>query len=119
MFKRIIALALTTTALVVPAPTTYTTVGIVTAVDYETDKVTLDVFSEEPLHFNGTEDWFIGDIAVCALSDNGTPHDDSDDEVLNARYEGSLRWIQTGNKGFSIAELGEKGITGYRYYEWE
>lgn len=68
--------------------TTYPMVGRVVEVNYITNTVTIE--SHNNLwDFYGTEDWELGDIAACIMSDNGT-QTIYDDKILLATYQGDL-----------------------------
>lgn len=97
----------------------YTDMGIVTEVNYETDIVTVNTFSEEYTYIiEGCEDWYVGDFATFLMTDMGTPYDDSDDEMISATYSGHTGWISTGRNGFLMKSFdGEDAI--YNYYLWE
>jgi len=36
---------------------------------------------------DGADDWLIGDGVALTMYDNGTPGDESDDKIINARFE--------------------------------
>lgn len=97
----------------------YTTLGIVTNVDHKADTVEVNLLNDHISAFYGAEDWFNGDFALLEMSDNGTPGYLEDDKILGATYEGSLHWIMTGSRGFAIANLDDKGISGYSWYSWD
>lgn len=68
-----------------PGVDIYPMTGEVVSVDYTADIVTIE--SHDNLwDFYGTDDWEVGDIAACIMSDNGT-RIIYDDEILMARYQ--------------------------------
>lgn len=129
MLKKAIAttICVATTALMLATPTsangnavttTYTEMGIVTEVDYETDTVWLNTFDEKLRSFKECDDWFVGDFAVMTMSDNGTPYDYSDDTMLDVVYSGSMHWINTSENGFSLRSFSGENYTD-KHYEYE
>lgn len=68
----------------------YSTITMVTYVDYDTDVVTIKTFSGIEYQFEGCEDWYEGDICTVTIWDNDTPDTVYDDEILQTRYSG---WI--------------------------
>ena len=50
----------------------YSTITIVTDVDYDTDVVTIKTFSGIEYQFEGCKDWHEGDICTVTIWDNDT-----------------------------------------------
>lgn len=68
-----------------PGTSIYPMTGEVVAVDYTADIVTIE--SHNNLwDFYGADDWALGDIAACIMSDNGT-REIYDDEIVIVRYQ--------------------------------
>lgn len=65
----------------------YTTTGIVTDIDKESDIVTVSDFNGHQFEFYEVEDWLPGDIASMVMYDNGTPEVE-DDIILDVTYVG-------------------------------
>jgi len=59
----------------------------VTALDYETDMVTVETFTGFLFTFEGCEDWMIGDCVALIMDDHGTALI-FDDEIVMAQYGG-------------------------------
>lgn len=115
-----IALMSVITARAMEEGNTYTSMGIITNVDYATDTVKANMLNGHSFTFYGCSDWYNGDFIILELSDNGTPGYFEDDIILkDPEYEGSLHWIMTGSRGFGIANLDDKGITGYDWFSWD
>lgn len=66
----------------------YPAVGVVTAVDYETDTVTVEKANGHAYEFYGVEDLMPGDVMALLMYSNGTPYTQEDDAVISARYGG-------------------------------
>lgn len=60
---------------------------IVTAIDYESDLVTVCDGTGNLWQFYGAEDWQIDDICICIMRGNSTP-EIYDDEIIAANYSG-------------------------------
>jgi len=82
--KKLIA----TTVLALTIAGLYPNAGTVTAIDRETDTVTVQVSSGHLFEFLGAEDYDIGDTVAMIMSDNGTPDTILDDLILDCRYAG-------------------------------
>lgn len=59
----------------------------VTAVDANSDTVTLETSTGHVYEMHGAEDWMAGDIAAVIMFTNGTPVV-TDDAVICARFSG-------------------------------
>ena len=75
----------------VPAPVhVYSAPAVVVEVNYKTDVVTVEGLDGNLWEFGGCEDWAEGDVVDMAMSDNGTPRNIYDDEIIGATYCGTI-----------------------------
>lgn len=80
-----------------PSASLYATTFVVIETRKTDDTVILtDMTSGHKYSFYGIEDWEVGDIATCIMSDNGTEDYIYDDQILTVKYEG---WIEMQAKG--------------------
>jgi len=70
-----------------PHPQKYPMTTVVTHVSRTTNTVTVQDFNGNLWQFKGVEDWDIGDICSCIMSDNGTELID-DDKIVKVKYDG-------------------------------
>lgn len=93
MKKLIVILVLVVTLLFAVAPAQalelYALAGRITEFDYEDDIVFFVDGAGLIWGFCGIEDWYIGDIVACVVSDHGTPYI-FDDEILSISYVGVI-----------------------------
>jgi hypothetical protein len=93
MKKTIVTLILIVTLLfaVVPAQAfeLYAIAGRIIDFDYEEDIVFFVDGAGLVWSFYGIEDWCIGDIVACVMTDNETPYV-FDDEILSISYVGEI-----------------------------
>lgn len=106
--KKIIALflAVITAAAVLCAAhkpiITYAHTALITALDYDTDTVTVTDYSGLTWTFSGCEDYCVDDLVSLTMSDNGTKETVMDDEILSATYAGYLPyWYLYGGDGYA------------------
>lgn len=64
--------------------------GVVVCVDYPADMVTFRTQNGHYYCIRGCDDWATGDVIACIMDNNNTPHDVTDDIVLQSRYCG---WV--------------------------
>ena len=69
-----------------PGVDIYPMTGEVVSVDYVADVVTIEAHNNL-WEFYGAEDWELGDVCACIMSDNGTK-EIYDDEIIVVRYQG-------------------------------
>ncbi len=69
------------------APREYPMAGLVTEIDRESDTVVITEHNGNQWAFHGVEDYDIGDLVACVMSNNGTVYVE-DDIILNVRYCG-------------------------------
>lgn len=91
----IIAIIIATIMNLTPATENlYPMTAVVTAVNYETDMVTMRDFNGNLWQFEGCEDWSKNDVVACIMNDKGTPII-FDDEIVDLHYEGWLEgWLE-------------------------
>ena len=78
-----------------PNVSLYATTFVVSETKEITDTVILtDMYSGQQFSFKGIEDWHIGDLAACVMSDNGT-ETIYDDSILTIKYAG---WVEPGEE---------------------
>lgn len=82
----LMCLALQATASAEIYPAAY----LVTDTDPARDMITLTTATGLNFEWYEIEDWMPGDIAAAIMSDNGTPDDITDDEILQLRYAGYI-----------------------------
>lgn len=69
----------------------YATTFVVSETKETSDTVILtDMFSGQQFSFKGIEDWRVGDLAACVMSDNAT-ETIYDDSILSIKYAG---WVE-------------------------
>jgi len=66
----------------------YNTCMIITNTSYDENIVTCETSTGFIFEFCGTEDYFVGDIIICTMDDNGTPKSIIDDKIINTKYSG-------------------------------
>ena len=106
--KKIVALflAVITAAAVLCAAhkpiTTYAHTALITALDHDTDTVTVTDYSGLTWTVQGCEDYCVDDLVSLTMSDNGTKETVLDDEILSATYAGYLPyWYLYGGDGYA------------------
>lgn len=62
--------------------------AVITALDYETDTVTVNDGAGFEWQFEGCEDWSVGDLVSMMMYDNGTPKSIFDDVIVLAFWSG-------------------------------
>lgn len=72
-----------------PVADTYALTTKVVELDRENDVVVCEDFNGNLWEFYGCEDWQIDDVASLLMDDNGTSAI-YDDEIVNARYNGTF-----------------------------
>ena len=65
---------------------TYPRVAVVSAIDKDTDTVTVTDSVGYMWDFEGIEDWMIGDVVAMTMYDNCTEDIILDDEILKVHY---------------------------------
>lgn len=81
------AIALSAMINIYPATMTVTSVS--------NNVVTMETSTGYIYEMEGAEDWMPGDLAALIMSDNGTPDNVTDDEIVSARYAGY--WTENGS----------------------
>ena len=66
----------------------YNTCMIVTNTSYDENIVTCETSTGFIFKFYGIEDYFVGDIIICTMDDNGTPKNIIDDKIIDTKYSG-------------------------------
>ncbi len=80
--------------------TTYAHTALITALDYDTDTVTVTDYACLTWTFQGCEDYCVDALVSLIMSDNGTKETVLDDEILSAKYAGYLPdWYKYGGDG--------------------
>ena len=69
-------------------PTTYPHTAQVVYLNYQSDTVTVKTAAGLFYTFDGTEDYMMGDLVSLIMDSNGTPHNVTDDLIVDARYSG-------------------------------
>ena len=83
--------------------TKYAHTALITALDYDTDTVTVTDYVGLTWTFQGCEDYCVDDLVSLTMSDNGTKETVLDDEILSAKYAGYLpNWYKYGGDGHNI-----------------
>lgn len=67
----------------------YPACGVVVALDYTADIVTVEDVTGHEWQFYGCEDWCLGDVAALLMYDWGTAKI-TDDEIMTAHYAGTV-----------------------------
>lgn len=67
----------------------YPACGVVVALDYTADVVTVEDVTGHTWQFYGVEDWCPGDVAALLMYDYGTAST-LDDEIMTAHYAGTV-----------------------------
>lgn len=67
----------------------YPSTAIVSAVNYEYDTVTVQDCVGREYTMHGASDWNLRDIVSLTMSDNATPDDYHDDQIVQARFSGT------------------------------
>lgn len=67
---------------------TYAKSTVVSYVDYDSNTVYCIDYNGNYWSFYGCEDWCIGDICSMIMSDNNTPDNIYDDEIISCHYDG-------------------------------
>ena len=70
----------------------YPACGVVVALDYTADTVTVKDAMGFTWVFYGVEDWQTGDVVAMIMFDYGTPSI-KDDEILDVKYCGVVEWF--------------------------
>ena len=92
--KKIVALflAVITAAAVLCAAhkpiTTYAHTALITALDYDTDTVTVTDYSGLTWTFSGCEDYCVDDLVEMLMQEAGDPEDIFDDVIYSTCYAG-------------------------------
>lgn len=68
------------------AESLYPATMVVTEVNRQNNTVTIETATGFMYAFTGTEDWDVGDVCSCIMSDEGTPDDIEDDSIISCRY---------------------------------
>lgn len=66
----------------------YNTCMIITNTNYDENIVTCETSMGYIFQFYGIEDYFVGDIIICTMDDNGTPKSIIDDKIIDTKYSG-------------------------------
>lgn len=66
----------------------YNTCMIITNTSYDENIVTCETSTGFIFEFYGIEDYFVGDIIICTMDDNGTPKSIIDDKIIDTKYSG-------------------------------
>ena len=61
---------------------------IITNTSYDENIVTCETSTGFIYSFYGIEDYFVGDIIICTMDDNGTPKSIIDDKIIDTKYSG-------------------------------
>ena len=62
--------------------------GTIVSIDDHNDVVTWKDCAGLYWSFYGVEDWMVGDYVSAIMDQNGTPHDITDDVIVDIRYAG-------------------------------
>ena len=65
----------------------YNTCMIITNTNYDENIVTCETATGYIFQFYGIEDYFVGDIVICTMDDNGTKSI-IDDKIIDTKYSG-------------------------------